>query len=37
MALYNKLVPVFKLVDKMVLNKVGLSVISVGSKNFDLN
>ena len=33
MSLYNKLVPVFKLVDKIVLNKVGLSVISVGRKN----
>lgn len=32
MSLYNKLVPLFKLVDKFLLNKVGLSVISVGIK-----
>src|SRR5688500_2598538 len=33
MSLYNKLVPLFKLVDKILLNKVGLSVISAGIKN----
>ena len=33
MSLYNKLVPLFKLVDKIVLNKVGLSVISAGIKS----
>lgn len=32
MNLYNKLVPVFKLIDKFILNKVGLSVIVVGKK-----
>jgi hypothetical protein len=32
MSLYNKLVPIFKLIDKIVLNRVGLSVISVGRK-----
>ena len=32
MSLYNKFVPVFKLVDKLLFNKVGLSVISVGIK-----
>ncbi len=32
MALYNKLVPVFRLVDICVFNTVGLSVISVGGK-----
>jgi len=30
MSLYNKLVPAFKLVDKVLLHRVGLSVISVG-------
>lgn len=30
MSLYNKLVPIFKVVDKTLLNKVGLSVIAVG-------
>ena len=33
MSMYNKLVPVFKLVDKILLNKVGLSVISAGIKD----
>jgi SAM-dependent methyltransferase len=33
MSLYNKFVPVFKLVDKLLFNKVGLSVISVGIKS----
>lgn len=32
MSLYDKLVPVFKLVDKLVFNKIGLSVVSVGRK-----
>ncbi|MBL7697407.1 MAG: class I SAM-dependent methyltransferase [Chitinophagaceae bacterium] len=32
MSFYNKLVPIFKLVDKCVFNRVGLSVISVGVK-----
>lgn len=32
MTLYNKLVPAFKIVDRMLLNKIGLSVISVGIK-----
>jgi 2-polyprenyl-3-methyl-5-hydroxy-6-metoxy-1,4-benzoquinol methylase len=32
MDLYNKLVPVFRLIDRMVLNQVGLSVVVVGEK-----
>jgi hypothetical protein len=32
MALYNKLVPIFKIIDLMLLKRVGLSVISVGLK-----
>jgi len=32
MSLYNKLVPLFKMIDKCILNKAGLSVISVGRK-----
>jgi 2-polyprenyl-3-methyl-5-hydroxy-6-metoxy-1,4-benzoquinol methylase len=32
MGLYNKLVPVFKIIDKLVLNKIGLSNIAVGKK-----
>ncbi len=32
MSLYNKLVPLFKLVDKCLFNKAGLSTISVGIK-----
>lgn len=32
MKLYNLLVPVFKLVDKILFNKIGLSVISIGQK-----
>jgi 2-polyprenyl-3-methyl-5-hydroxy-6-metoxy-1,4-benzoquinol methylase len=32
MKLYNKLVPIFKIIDKLVFNKVGLSVIQVGQK-----
>ena len=32
MALYNYLVPIFKVIDKLVFNKVGLSVIAVGQK-----
>jgi 2-polyprenyl-3-methyl-5-hydroxy-6-metoxy-1,4-benzoquinol methylase len=32
MSLYNKFVPLFKLVDKVLFNKIGLSVISVGVK-----
>lgn len=32
MQLYNRLVPIFKLIDKMLFNKVGLSAISVGMK-----
>lgn len=33
MSLYNKFVPVFKVIDRILLNKFGLSVISVGVKN----
>lgn len=32
MGLYNTLVPVFKVIDKMILNSVGLSTIVVGEK-----
>ncbi len=32
MKIYNSLVPIIKLIDKIVLNKAGLSVISVGKK-----
>jgi len=32
MSFYNKLVPLFKLADKVLFNKVGLSVITVGRK-----
>jgi 2-polyprenyl-3-methyl-5-hydroxy-6-metoxy-1,4-benzoquinol methylase len=32
MSLYNKMVPLFKLVDKITFNRIGLSVISVGLK-----
>lgn len=32
MALYNYLVPIFKIIDKLLFNKVGLSVIAVGRK-----
>jgi len=32
MNLYNKLVPAFKLVDKIMMNKIGLSVITFGTK-----
>ena len=32
MSLYNKFVPLFKLIDRCVFNKVGLSVVSVGVK-----
>lgn len=32
MALYNYLVPIFKIVDRLVFHKVGLSVISIGQK-----
>lgn len=32
MKFYNTLVPIFKLVDKILLNKIGLSVITVGKK-----
>jgi hypothetical protein len=32
MKLYNTLVPIFKIVDKVMFNKMGLSVISVGMK-----
>jgi 2-polyprenyl-3-methyl-5-hydroxy-6-metoxy-1,4-benzoquinol methylase len=32
MGLYNKLVPVFKIADKLIFNKLGLSVITVGKK-----
>lgn len=31
-SLYNKLVPLFKLIDKSLFNRIGLSVISVGIK-----
>jgi 2-polyprenyl-3-methyl-5-hydroxy-6-metoxy-1,4-benzoquinol methylase len=30
--LFNMLVPIFKLIDKMMMNKVGLSIISFGTK-----
>jgi hypothetical protein len=30
--IYNRLVPIFKLIDKIVMNKVGLSVITFGTK-----
>lgn len=33
MKIYNRLVPIIKLIDKMVMNKVGLSVITFGTKN----
>ncbi len=33
MKIYNSLVPVFKIIDKLVLNKIGLSVISVAKNN----
>ena len=32
MRLYNALVPIFKIIDKILFNKAGLSVISVGKK-----
>ena len=32
MSLFNKLVPIFKLIDKVVFNKVGLSVITISKK-----
>jgi len=32
MKLYNTLVPIFKLADKILLNKIGLSVMTVGKK-----
>lgn len=32
MKLYNSLVPIFKIIDKIILNKAGLSVITVGKK-----
>jgi hypothetical protein len=32
MAFYNRLVPVFRLFDKLILNSAGLSVIMVGRK-----
>jgi 2-polyprenyl-3-methyl-5-hydroxy-6-metoxy-1,4-benzoquinol methylase len=32
MSLYNKLVPAFKIIDRIIMNKAGLSVISVGLK-----
>jgi len=31
MKLYNTLVPIFKVIDKVIINKMGLSVISVGT------
>lgn len=31
--IYNKLVPIFRLVDKVTFNQLGLSVITVGQKN----
>jgi len=30
--LYNKLVPAFKIVDAILMNRMGLSVIAVGEK-----
>ena len=33
MSLYDKLVPIFRLVDRIVVNKIGLSVIAVGIKD----
>ena len=32
MSLYNLLVPIFKIIDKIIFNKIGLSVISIGKK-----
>jgi len=32
MGLYNALVPVFKVIDRLIMNKIGLSVICVGKK-----
>ncbi len=32
MSLYNKLVPIFKIVDQVTFNKIGLSVISIAKK-----
>lgn len=32
MSFYNKLVPVFRLIDRVIFNRIGLSVISVGKK-----
>ena len=33
MKLFNRLVPVFKFMDRLVANKIGLSVIGIGQKN----
>jgi len=32
MGLYNTLVPLFKIIDKVILNSMGLSVIAVAKK-----
>ena len=32
MILYNKLVPIFKLLDKLTINKIGLSIINISKK-----
>ncbi len=32
MKLYNNMVPLFKIIDKIFLNSIGLSVITVGKK-----
>lgn len=32
MKIYNRLVPVFKFIDKIIMNKVGLSVVQIGKK-----
>ncbi|PCI98990.1 MAG: methyltransferase type 12 [Flavobacteriales bacterium] len=37
MGLYNKLVPIFKIIDKIVFHKIGLSVISIGRKSSSEN
>ena len=32
LSFYNKLVPIFRIADRLTLNKIGLSVITVGKK-----
>lgn len=33
MVIFNTLVPIFKIIDKMILNSIGLSTIGIGKKN----